>query len=247
MHAAEPFHDDWQVLLDAHVEPVSQGQATRFDYAGMQQDRAVLDRYLERLAGVTRASFDAWPASRQLAFLINAYNAWTVELVLTAYPELDSIRDLGNWFRSPWERRFVSLFGEQWTLDELEHDLIRGSDRYREPRIHFAVNCASIGCPALSERAYTGDDLEAQLEAATRRFLSDRSRNRFEDGRLRVSRIFDWYREDFASGWRGADSLGAFLARYADALGLTAEQAQRLEAGETPITFLPYDWGLNDA
>lgn len=166
--------------------------------------------------------------------------------MLSGYPGLDSIRDLGNWFRSPWARRCVSMFGQEWTLDELEHDLIRGSGRYREPRVHFALNCASIGCPALSERAYIGDDLDAQLDAATRRFLADRSRNRLENGTLRVSRIFDWYRGDFASGWRGADSLAAFLARYADALGLTPEQAQRLEAGEIPIRFLRYDWGLND-
>lgn len=245
--AAEPLHAPWQALLDAHVETLSQGYATRVDYDGMLRDRARLERYLERLASVSRESFDAWTPARQLAFLLNAYNAWTIDLVLSAYPELDSIRDLGNWFRSPWERRFVSLFGKEWTLDELEHDLIRGSGRYREPRIHFAVNCASIGCPALSKRAFTGDDLDAQLDAATRRFLSDRSRNRLEDGRLRVSRIFDWYRGDFESGWRGADSLAAFLARYADALELTPEQAQRLAAGEIQITFLRYDWGLNDA
>ena len=91
--------------------------------------------------------------------MINAYNAWTVEFILTKYPDLDSIKDLGSFFNSPWDKEFIPLLGKTVSLNDIEHGLIRGSDRYNDPRIHFAVNCASIGCPALREEAYTGDKL----------------------------------------------------------------------------------------
>jgi hypothetical protein len=137
------------------------------------------------------------------------------------------------------------LLGKERTLDEIEHELIRGSGRYRDPRLHFAVNCASIGCPALRGEAYDGARLEAQLDEQARRFLSDRSRNRLEGGTLHVSPIFKWYRGDFEQGWRGANTLGAFLALYADAIGLIPAQAQALREGTLPIEFLDYDWRLN--
>ena len=121
-------------------------------------------------------------------------------LILTAYPNLDSIRDIGFWFRSPWRKKFIPLFGEQVSLDNIEHDMIRGSGLYNEPRIHFAVNCAAIGCPGLQAEAYQGSKLEQQLEAGTRLFLSDSSRNYHADGRLFIPSLFDWYDEDFMMG-----------------------------------------------
>ena len=166
-------------------------------------DRDQLADYLGQLAAVSSREFQQWSRADRLAFLINTYNAWTVELILTEYPDISSIRDLGSLFRSPWSRRFVSLFGEMVSLDHIEHELIRGPDGFQEPRIHFAVNCASVGCPALRQEAYVGDRLESQLEDATGRFLADRSRNRLDGDVLRVSEIFDWYEEDFEQGWRG--------------------------------------------
>ena len=238
-------HSTWNVLLQKHVVPIGAGHATQVDYGAMQADRARLKRYLRATSAVSRKQFDHWPKVEQLAFLINAYNAWTVELILTAYPDLDSIKDLGSLFQSPWSKRFIPLLGEERSLDEIEHKLIRGSGRYREPRIHFAVNCASIGCPALRPEAYNGAHLDQQLQQATENFLADRSRNRLDGDTLRVSSIFKWYEEDFEQGWRGATSLPRFLALYGNALGLSEDDVKQLLDGEIDIDFNDYDWRLN--
>lgn len=241
---ADTLHNDWQELLSRHVKSQRGGHATAVDYLGFQRDRAQLSQYLNALSAVTAADYAQWPAARQLAFLINAYNAWTVELVLRHYGDIASIRDIGGWFRSPWAQRFIPLLGQQRSLDDIEHGMIRRD--FSEPRIHFAVNCASIGCPALAEEAYIGEVLEAQLERATRRFLADRQRNGVREGRLYLSKLFDWYRKDFEQGWRGQSSLEAFLASYADELRLTAEALSALRARRLPIAFSDYDWRLND-
>ena len=140
---------------------------------------------------------------------------------------------------------FVPLFGEQVSLDHIEHELIRGPQGYGDPRIHFAVNCASIGCPALRPEAFVAEKLEQQLEEATSLFLSDRSRNRLDGNTLRVSEIFDWYEEDFEQGWRGTDSVAQFLARYREALGLPDSIAAKLQQDDLRIRHLNYDWSLN--
>ena len=243
---AEISHQLWDDLLQRHVRVLDGGRATQVDYRGMAADRPQLVRYLQSLEKVSREEFDTWPKNRQLAFLINAYNAWTVQLILGRYPDLQSIKDLGSLFRSPWKQVFIPLLGEQRSLDDIEHGLIRGSGCYNEPRIHFAVNCASIGCPALMNRGYSEDNLDRQLEEATRLFLSDRSRNRHENGKVKVSSIFKWYREDFESGWRGAKSLGQFLALYGDSLGLDGKTAEALRSGAIDLDFFEYDWRLND-
>jgi hypothetical protein len=238
-------HSQWDTLLKNNVEVREGGTATKVDYQAMARERQVLAGYLDRLAKISREQFDSWPKDEQLAFLINAYNAWTVELILTKYPDLQSIKELGSLFQSPWKKEFIPLLGEKRSLDDIEHGLIRGSGRYNDPRIHFAVNCASIGCPALSNQAYRGDILEEQLEEATALFLSDRSRNRLSDGELHISSIFKWYREDFERGWRGAATLPRFLALYKDSLGLGDAEAGKLAAGKIAIRFLDYDWKLN--
>lgn len=243
---AEDFdHRAWNNLLQSHVRPVNDGKATEVDYWGMARDRAALQRYLKALSLITPQQFDQWPEDQQLAFLINAYNAWTVELILTAWPELDSIRELGGFFSSPWSKEFIPLLGETRTLDDIEHGLIRGSGRYNDPRIHFAVNCASIGCPALRPEAYVGSRLDQLLNDQTERFLSDRSRNRIEGGVLKLSPIFKWYREDFEKGWQGFWRLEDFLLTYADALNIKPDFAKKLKAGNATIEFLNYDWRLN--
>ena len=237
-------HSAWNQLLQRHVVVISGGNATQVDYSGIAADPAPLQEYTAALSQIDKTTFDEWPEPEQLAFLVNAYNAFTIELILTEYPDLESIRDLGSLFTSPWEKEFFELLGETRTLDELEHQMIRGI--FAEPRIHFAVNCASVGCPALRAEAYTGSDLENQLEDQTRRFLADESRNRPQGDALHVSKIFDWYREDFTTGWREANSLADFLGLYAAALGLDDAQRKALHAGEVDIDFLKYDWSLND-
>lgn len=235
----------WDSLLKEHVTPLRNGQATQVDYAAFAADHGRLKEYLTSVSAVAPAEFDRWDRSSQLAFLINAYNAFTVELVLTGYPDIGSIKDLGSFLRSPWKKRFIQLLGETRSLDDIEHGLICGSGRYAEPRIHFAVNCASVGCPALRPEAFVGERLDAQLEDATRAFLTDRTRNRLDGKVLKVSSIFKWYRGDFEKGWRGADSLAGFFVLYRQALGLDESAANRLKAGEIGIDFLDYDWRLN--
>ncbi len=234
-------HGAWDGLLKRHVLPVRGGVATVVDYAGMAQERPALEGYLDGLAAVRPEDFQRWPKNERLAFLINAYNAWTVELILTAWPGLDSIKDLGGLFSSPWKKAFIPLLGRTRSLDDIEHGMIRARGAYDDPRIHFAVNCASIGCPALRPEAYAGDRLDAQLDDAARRFLADRSRNRLVDGKLRVSSLFKWYGGDFSR----AGGVPGFLAGQAQALGLSEAQAGALRKGVLQLDYLDYDWGLN--
>ncbi|MEW8508078.1 MAG: DUF547 domain-containing protein [Candidatus Thiodiazotropha sp.] len=238
-------HTLWNGLLQQHVVPQRDGLTTAVDYHGLRKDRARLKQYLDSLAAVDKASFETWSAAEQLAFLINAYNAWTVELILTADPQIASIKDLGGFFSSPWKRDFIQLFGKKISLDDIEHGMIRKQGEYEEPRIHFAVNCASIGCPALRAEAYSGERLEIQLAEQTELFLADKTRNRFTADRLEVSSIFKWYRDDFEQGWNGYHSLVDFIADYGRELGLSVKDVQRLRSDEIDISFLDYDWRLN--
>ncbi len=238
-------HSSWDAMLRKHVLVIGDGSVTQVDYAGMALEESGLDDYLVAAAAVTKLTFDSWVLQDQLAFLINVYNAATVSLILTEYPELQSIRDIGNILRSPWSREYVALFGGNVTLDNIEHDMIRGWNIYNEPRIHFAVNCAAIGCPPLRAEAYVGSKLHEQLDDNTRLFLSDRSRNYLQGDRLYVSQIFNWYEEDFTRGWQGIDSIAEFIGLYADALGLNPEQQTALQQGGFSIGYLRYNWGLN--
>ena len=243
--AAEFDHSTLDSLLKEHVSTSDGGRSTKVDYLAMKQSQSALTEYLSRTAEVSKTAFNSWPKSDQLAFLINVYNARTIQLVLEGYPGIASIKDLGSVFSSPWGKDFVPLFGSKRSLDDIEHELIRGSGRYNDPRIHFAVNCASIGCPALRAEAYSGDRLDAQLEDQTRKFLSDRSRNRFRNGNLEVSSIFKWYGEDFKAGYRGSRSPEAFLSLYSEMLGLSESDQRRLKDGGMQIRYLNYDWRLN--
>lgn len=245
VHGAGFDQGIWNGLLKKNVVLVRQGQATQVNYAGMAADRSQLKKYLVATSAVSTATFNSWSKPEQLAFLINAYNAWTVELILTEYPKVESIKDLGSLLQSPWKKRFISLLGETRSLDDIEHGLIRAEGRYQEPRIHFAVNCASVGCPALRAEAYTGERLSAQLDEAARLFLSDQTRNRLEGGGLKLSAIFKWYRGDFERGWGGYKSLEQFLSSYRQALHMTEADVSRLSSGDIEIEFLDYDWRLN--
>ena len=225
------------------------GKASAVRYDGFARDRAQLKAYLDSLSAVTRQEFEGWTRPQQLAFLINAYNAYTVEKILTRWPKLKSIRDFGSFIGNPWKDDFFTLLGRPMTLDGIEHDTIRAPGAYDDPRIHFAVNCASIGCPMLREEAYVAARLDAQLEEQTARFLSDRSRNRYDpaSAKLLVSKIFDWYGKDFSRGWKGTDSVPQFLARYSDRLADSPGERERIRTQEVPVAFLDYDWALNEA
>ena len=241
-------HAAWTALLVRHVRLLDGGKASRLDYAAMANDRTALQAYTDTLSGVGAKAFAGFSKPQQMAFLINAYNAFTVELILTQYPKLQSIKDLGSLFQSPWKKEFVPLLGRTMSLDQIEHENLRAKGRYDDPRIHFAVNCASVGCPMLREEAYVATRLDAQLDEQALRFMSDRSRNRYDAaaGKLEVSKIFDWYGADFKQGFKGIDSLTGFFARYAVQLADAVPAQQRVKTGQAPVDFLEYDWKLND-
>ena len=241
-------HADWNRLLGKHVSWQPGGHESKVSYAGFKRDRPALRAYLDSLSAVSESEFNGWSKAQQLAFLINAYNGFTVELILTRYPDIESIRDFGLVFNNPWKKKFFTLFGREQTLDGIEHGIIRADGAYNDFRIHMAVNCASVGCPALRPEAYLAERLDAQLDDQVLRFMSDRTRNRYDPRReaLELSKIFDWYGKDFAKGWRGISSLQAFVAQYAGALADRPEDQQAIRTQRVKIRYLDYDWGLND-
>jgi hypothetical protein len=247
--ALDHSHRAWDELLKRHVRYVQSGNASQVAYAGFARDRAQLKAVLDEYSRVPRAEFEGWTKAQQQAFLINAYNAFTVEKILTRYPNLKSIRDFGTVFGNPWKDKFFTLFGQPAFLDQIEHEILRKDGVYDEPRVHAAVVCASIGCPMLRNEAFTADKLEARLEDGMRRFLSDRTRNRYnaKERRLEVSKIFDWYGKDFERGHKGYTSVKATLARYADLLADRPEDREAVRSQAVEVAFLDYDWSLNDA
>ena len=237
-------HAAWTALLKKHVLPLRGGQASQVRYAGFANDRALLKAYLDSLSGVSEAAFNGFSKPQQMAFLINAYNAFTVELILTKYPDLKSIKELGSFVQPAWKKKFFTLLGEERHLDWIEHEQLR--PRYNEPRIHAAVNCASIGCPALRDEAFTADKLEAQLEDGMRRFMADRTRNRVKGDKVEVSPIFRWFREDFEKGHGGFNKVEDLLAKYAEQLSDQPAEQAALKAKTLSVSHLDYDWSLND-
>jgi Protein of unknown function, DUF547 len=239
---------NWDKLLKKHVAWNAAGVASAVSYKGFSADRAELKKVLEGFSALSKADYDKLKKDDKLAFLINAYNAYTVELILTKYPDLKSIRDIGNLITKTWRIKFFTLLGEERHLDNIEHDIIRAPGAFDDPRIHMAVVCASIGCPALRPEAFTGANLDATLEDSVKRFLKDKTRNRFNatTGKLEVSKIFDWYKGDFDKGHKGYSSREVFFGKYADLLAADAAGQQTVKDGKAAIGFLDYDWSLND-
>lgn len=246
-HAQAPFdhgYAAWDALLKKHVRWLPDGKQSRANYKGFAADRAALKAVLDSLSAVPKATFDGWSKPQQVAFLINAYNAFTVELILTKYPDLKSIKDLGSFVQSAWKKKFFTLLGEERHLDWIEHEQLR--PRYNEPRVHAAVNCASIGCPALRDEAFTAPKLEAQLEDGMRRFMGDRTRNRVKGNQVEVSSIFKWFKEDFEKGHGGFKQVEDVFATYAELLSDQPAEQAALKVKSLGVRHLDYDWSLND-
>lgn len=226
-------HAQFDAVLKARVNAQN-----LVDYATLKRERTGLDAYLATAGSVSQAQFKAWTRDQQLAFLINVYNAATLQLIIDAYP-LDSIRDIGFLPGAAWRKDFIRLFGGTVDLDHVEHGIIRKD--YREPRIHFALVCAARSCPPLRREAYVADRLDAQLDDQARTFLRDSSKNAFDltTRTARLSSIFDWYGGDF-----GPDSAAilTYLKPFLDDNTRPALDPQRFK-----IEFLEYDWKLNEA
>jgi hypothetical protein len=237
--AFDHSHTAYDQLLKDIVIP--HGHQSYVDYRKLKADPDRLYRFVNDIESVNKNDFQSWNKDQQLAFLINAYNALTLKLVILHYPGIHSIRDAGGFFTGPWKLKFFKFFGEDSYLDHIEHDLMRKD--FSEPRIHFAINCASRGCPALQPEAYIADKLDQQLEHAARSFLMDAERNRYDKDRdlLEISSLFKWFKHDFE---QAAGSIETFIAPY-----ITDEAGLRIRLIEQAIKirFLDYDWSLNDA
>ena len=236
----------WDRLLKAHVKWLPDGKQTRVDYHGFAAQRAILHKVLAQWSAITPLTFSAFTSEQRLAFMVNAYNGFTVELILTKYPNIKSIKDLGSLLSSAWKNKFFTLLGEPHHLDWIENDQLR--PKFNDPRVHTAINCASIGCPALRPEAFTAIALNAQLADGMLRFMGDRTRNRFNAAanRLEVSSIFKWFREDFEKGDKGFTRLEDVFATYANQLTDDTSGRAKLAAKTVDIVFLDYDWSLND-
>ena len=234
----------WGRLLARHVTWLPDNKQSRVDYRGFVTDRAALTLVLADWSTLSAAAFAGFTREQQMAFLINAYNGFTVALILTQYPKLKSIKDLGSLFQSPWKKKFFRLLGQERHLDWIEHEQLRPN--YADWRVHAAVNCASIGCPALRPEAFNAQRLDAQLDDGMARFMADHTRNRFTEGRAELSEIFKWFAEDFQTGQRGIRSLDDLIVRYADQLAVTPADRTQIRAGSMQVSYLDYDWSLND-
>ena len=219
-----PDHKNWDVLLKKWVS-----EEGWVDYKGFLTEKDELEAYLQELS--TNSPDNSWGESEKLAFWINAYNAFTVKLILDHYP-LESITDLHTipLVATVWKKKFFQIGGEEMSLHIIEHKILR--KEFEEPRIHFAINCASISCPVLRREAYTAEKVEAQLLEQAQLFLSDESRNRITKDRVKISQIFLWFRGDFTK----EGSLIDFLNKYTE---VEIEKSAK-------VGYLSYDWGLNE-
>ncbi|RMG14377.1 MAG: DUF547 domain-containing protein [Deltaproteobacteria bacterium] len=227
-------HRAWSRLLGRYVH------SGVVDYASWKRSgEADLDAYLRSLQRVCSGAYETWSREEKLAFWINAYNAYTVRLVLDHYP-LGSIREIGLLPGAAFRMHFIPmqrLRGRTLSLDDIEHGILR--KEFAEPRIHFAIVCASKSCPVLRAEAYRAEALEAELDDAARTFLGDPNKNRYDaqTHTLWLSRIFDWFHEDFE---RSAGSVLAFVRKFMHPGGGQLPNADGLR-----IEYLDYDWALN--
>lgn len=233
-------HAAWTAILEEHLED------GLVDYAALRRAPAALDAYLADLAATTPAEHAKWTREKRFAFWINAYNAFTIQLVRDGGPVM-SIKELGGWFSTPWEKKFIPMpafdpegKGKEITLDEIEHELIRPV--FDDARVHAAVNCASMSCPPLRAEAYRAADLDEQLDDQVRQWLGDPKRNDLEvrEGKIRVSRIFDWYDGDF--GKKDAAVIRWIADHVADE---ALAKGLRERAGGLKLRYLDYDWSIN--
>jgi hypothetical protein len=227
-------HAAWTAILQRYLRD------GRVDYAGLKQGgKSQLSAYLRTLESVSRDQYDAWTREQKLAFWINAYNANTVALIVEHYP-IPSIRSIGRLPLAAFRKRFISMpefRRRKLSLNEIENQILR--KQFGEPRIHFAIVCASKGCPVLASEAYRAADLDQQLEEGARRFVRDPAKNRFDaaSGTLYLSSIFKWFGGDFN---RAAGGVPLFVARYAEEPTAAAIREENVR-----VAFLPYDWSLN--
>jgi hypothetical protein len=210
-------HSKWDALLEKHVS-----KNGSVNYKAFQQDSKQLEAYLTELSANVPSK--SWSKNATLAYWINAYNAYTVQLILNNYPT-KSIKDI----KDPWGKKFFTLGNKKYSLEEIEHEILR---KMNEPRIHFAINCASFSCPNLLKEAYTEAKLDQQLTTAAKGFVNDATKNTITVNKIEISKIFDWFEGDFEQNGSVID----FLNKYSTV---------KINS-EAEVKYKDYNWSLND-
>ncbi len=244
-------YDDYAAVLSERVDDDG-----LVDYAGLQASPERLTAFVESLARLARADYEAWASAEKIAFWINAYNGLTLKLIIDHYPitpqtlkkliyPANSIRHIPG----AWDKITFDFMGESLTLNHIEHTILRGN--FEEPRIHMALVCAAVSCPPLRAEPYRGASLDTQLEEQTQIFLSDSSRLNIdrENGVVRVSAIFDWFAGDFVGQYNvkgdrfdeGLRAVIGFIVRH-----VNDADRRYLEEGEFDVKHFDYDWTLNE-
>ena len=219
-------------VLSVHV------QHGLVNYKALQSAPMELNQFLEEAGAVGKAEFGSWTREQRLAFLINVYNASVLKLVVTHYP-VKSIKDIGGILQSPWKLPAVRLWGENTSLDQLEHGILR--KQFEEPRIHFAIVCGAISCPPLRSEPYVSDRLEVQLQNQAETFLRTSGKNDVDrkSKTLALSSIFEWFASDFTVQGK---TLVEAITPY-----LQPQDAEAVKTGGFKVRFQKYDWSLNAA
>lgn len=210
-------HAVWNDLLATYVN-----QEGMVDYEGFHKDKLKLDEYLDHLS--SNAPKEAWTENEKLAYWINAYNAFTISLILQHYP-VKSIMDI----EKAWDIKFIDMGDKTYSLNDIEHEIIR--KEFDEPRIHFVLVCAAMSCPVLLNEAYLAETLVAQLQKQGEVFINDPFRNKVSEKKVQLSQLFNWYKDDFTKQGSLVDFLNGFTSTTIDK--------------KASVGFLAYDWGLN--
>tara|TARA_R110002073_G_scaffold221808_6_gene382018 strand:+ start:6231 stop:6935 length:705 start_codon:yes stop_codon:yes gene_type:complete len=210
-------HSRWNDMLQSYVNIDG-----KVNYKSIKADEKNLEIYLNTLSENTPQ--DSWTKAEKLAYWINAYNAFTIKLIIDNYP-IKSIKDI----KQPWDKKFIDIDGKLISLNQIEHDILR---KMNEPRIHFAIVCASVSCPKLQNTAFEPSKIEEQLTNATKEFLADSSKNNISQESIKISKIFDWFSKDFTQD----GSLINFLNQYSEVTISPSAKKQ----------FKNYNWALNE-
>lgn len=222
-------HEKWSNLLAKHV--TDNGLV---DYKGFREDSTQLDAYLTQL-GNHHPNQQNWSKDERLAYWINAYNAYTIELILKHYP-VESIKSITTgpnipFVNSPWDIQFIDIEDQEYDLNNIEHGILR--EKFNEPRIHFAINCASVSCPVLRDEAFQASKIEQQLQEQTVHFINNPDKNKLNQDHVKISKIFSWFNGDFTEN----GSLVDYLNKYAKT---------RINE-DAEVAYMDYSWELNDA
>lgn len=213
----EICHDSWSLFLKKHVD--NNGLV---DYKSIKNELATLNLYLTSLSKNTPD--DSWSKDKKMAYWINAYNAFTIKLIVDRYP-IASIKEI----EKPWDLKFIELGENTFSLNDIEHKILRKMD---DPRIHFGIVCASFSCPKLQNEAFVASKLDQQLNDATREFLADSDRNTLSENAVEISKIFKWFSKDF----KKEGSIIDFLNKYSEIK--ISQKAKK--------SFKDYNWNLNE-